>query len=97
MPKYSLPNRDKMYLTIEIKGKTYNIPLSRNLKVKDVKGLIKLEKLNEEDQIDFITAFLGKYIGEDVVDDMEMVELTDTFNLWKKANEEAGGLELGES
>ena len=35
MPKYSLTKKDKKYLTLEIEGKTYNLPLAKTLKFKE--------------------------------------------------------------
>lgn len=96
MPKYSLPNRDKAFLTLEIKGATYNIPLGKNLKFGEIRKLMKIDKMDQNEQLDFYYKFLAHYMGAELVDELEFVEIIDIFNLWKKANEEAGGLELGE-
>ena len=50
MPKYSLTKKDKSYLTVEINGKTYNIPLATTLKLKEVRKFMKLGKKTEEEQ-----------------------------------------------
>lgn len=96
MPKYSLPQRDKAFLTLEIKGNTYNIPLGKNLKFGEVRKLMSLEKMDQNAQLDFYHKFLATYMGADLVDELEFVEIMDIFNLWKKANDEAGGMDLGE-
>ena len=96
MPQYSLPQREKAFLTLEIKGKTYNIPLGKNLTFGEVRKLMKLDKMDQDAQLDFYHNFLAKYMGEEFVDELEFVEIMDIFNLWKKANDEAGGLDLGE-
>lgn len=97
MPKHSLTKKDEAYLTIEIDGKEYNIPLAKTLKVKEVRQLIKISKLEEMDQYDFMIEFLARYMGEDIVDEMTTGDVIEIFNLWKKANTDAEDLELGES
>ena len=97
MPKYSLTKRDKSYLTIEIDGKTYNIPLATTLKLKEVRKLIKIDKKSEEEQLNFLIDFFGNYLGEDVIDEMTIPDVQELFTLWGKANEEAGAPSLGES
>ena len=97
MPKYSLTKRDKSYLTIEIEGKAYNIPLATTLKLKEVRKFLKLGKKSEEDQLDFLIEFFGNYLGEGVIDEMTIPDIQELFTLWGKASEEAGGPALGES
>ena len=97
MPKHSLTKKGEAYLTIEIDGKEYNIPLAKTLKVKEVRQLIKISKLEEMDQYDFMIEFLARYMGEDIVDEMTTGDVIEIFNLWKKANTDAEDLELGES
>ena len=97
MPKHSLTKKDEAYLTIEIDGKEYNIPLAKTLKVSEVRQLMKIKKLEETDQFEFMIEFLARYIGEEVIDDMTTGDLTEIFNLWKKANTDVEDLELGES
>ena len=97
MPKYSLTKRDKSYLTIEIDGKTYNIPLATTLKLKEVRKLIKIDQKSEEEQLNFLIDFFGNYLGEEVIDELTIPDIQELFTLWGKANEEAGGPSLGES
>lgn len=97
MPKHSLTKKNEAYLTIEIDGKEYNIPLAKTLKVKEVRQLIKISKLEEMDQYDFMIEFLARYMGEEIVDEMTTGDVIEIFNLWKKANTDAEDLELGES
>lgn len=97
MPKYSLTRKDKSYLTIEIEGKTYNIPLATTLKLKEVRKFMKLGKKSEEEQLDFLLDFFGHYLGDEIIDEMTIPDIQELFALWGKANEEAGGPTLGES
>lgn len=97
MPKYSLTKKNAANLTIELgDGKTYNIPLVNSMKVKEARQLLKLERLDEGAQFDYLSEFLARYMGADVVDEMLFADMLEIFNLWMKANEEAGGLTLGE-
>ena len=97
MPKYSLNKTNAAYLTIEIDGKNYNIPLAKALKVKEVRKLMKIDKLGDSEQFDFMADFLARYMGEKIVDEMTVADLQQIMNLWTKANNEADGLDLGES
>lgn len=94
MPK--LTKKDEAYLNIEIDNKTYKIPLSRSLKIKEVRKLMKTTKLDGGDQFDFMVEFFGRYLGEEIVEELTTGDLIEIINLWKKANEEVEGLTLGE-
>lgn len=96
MPKYSLTKTDEKYLTIEINGKSYNIPLASSLRLKDLRKIMKAPKLEEAEQLDFLVDFFGKYIGEEVADELTLSQIWELFGFWKEANKEAGGLPLGE-
>ena len=99
MPKYSLKKKDAAFLTLEIDGAEYNIPLVTSMKIKEAKKLLKIMKMDEaqiDEMVDELTEFLGKYMGEEFVENMTFVDMIEVFNLWKKANEQVGGLSLGE-
>lgn len=96
MPKYSLEKKDAAFLTLEIDGKTYNIPLVKSMKVKEARQLLKITKMEESDQVDYLAEFLGRYMGEKIVDEMTFADMFEIFKLWLRGNEEAGGLSLGE-
>lgn len=95
MPK--LNKQDKAYLTVEIDGKTYKIPLARSLKVKEVRKLMRADKLSEADQFDLMYDFMASYLGAEIVDDMTEGDLEQLFTLWTRANNEVGEVSLGES
>jgi hypothetical protein len=97
MPK-ELKKTDKQYLNVTIEGKEYKMPLSRSLKVKEIRKLKSITKMDDSmEQFDLMAEFFGAYIGADVVDDLTTAELTELIDLWKQANEEVGEIELGES
>ena len=97
MPRHSLTKKDEAYLTIEIDGKEYSIPLARSLKVKEVRKLLRVTKLEDVDQYDFMVDFLGRYLGADVVDEMTSGDLMEVVKLWHAANAEVEDITLGES
>lgn len=99
MPNYKIPNRvDDGFMTIELtNGDKITIPLCKRLKIKKIKKLMKLSKLPEEEQMGVIIEFFSDYIGEDILDEMEFETLSDIYELWLQANNEADGLTMGES
>lgn len=98
MPNYSLSKSNGAFLNIEIEKKTYKIPLANSLKLKELRKLMKANKLeSEEEQLDFLMEFFGKYLGEDTIGELTIAQIFELFSIWEKANKEAGGLSLGES
>ena len=97
MPKYTLTTKNAAYLTIEINGKNYDIPLAKTLKVKEVKKLMRIEKLGDAEQFELMADFLGQFLGDKLVDDMTVADVQEIYLLWNRANSEADGLTLGES
>ena len=95
MPKYSLTKKDKAYLNLEIDGKTYSLPLANTLKFKEVRKLMKITKLPQDEMIDEMGNFLEQYMG-DIVNEMTLADVQEIFMIWTKAN---GGedIEPGES
>lgn len=85
MPKYSLTKKDRAFLTLEIEGKTYNLPLVNTLKFKEVRKLMKITKLPEDEMLDTMGDFLEKYMG-DIVNEMTLADVKEIFMIWSKAN-----------
>lgn len=85
MPKYSLTKKDKKYLTLEIEGKTYNLPLAKTLKFKEVRKLMKITELPEGEMLDTMGDFLEKYMG-DIMNEMTLEDVEEIFAIWSKAN-----------
>lgn len=97
MPKHSLSKKNEAYLTIEIDGREYNIPLAKTMKVKEVRKIFKIKNLNDAEAFDFMCEFLSRYLGEELVDEMTTGDISEVFDFWKKANDEVEGVTLGES
>ena len=85
MPKYSLTKKDRAFLTLEIEGKTYNLPLVNTLKFKEVRKLMKITKLPEDEMLDTMGDFLEKHMG-DIVNEMTLADVEEIFTIWSKAN-----------
>ena len=95
MPK--LTPKNSAFLSVEIGGKKYQIPLSRSLKIKEVRKLMKISKMDDGEQFDFMVEFFGKYLGAEIIDELTTADLVELIKLWKTANEEAGDIDLGGS
>ena len=85
MSKYSLTKKDRAFLTLEIEGKTYSLPLVNTLKFKEVRKLMKITKLPEDEMLDTMGDFLEKYMG-DIVNEMTLADVKEIFTIWSKAN-----------
>ena len=100
MPNYSFKEKDKRYLTLERGDKTYDLPLAGSMKVKELRKLVHISKLSEEEQFDLQVDFLAKRMGEAIVDEMTQDDINEIFQLWVKASNgdlKEDGRTLGES
>ena len=90
-------NQNVEVLEVQIKDKTYQIPLATSLPYKKVKSLMKLAKsTNEEEQLDAFVDFFKEHIPEDVVDELPMSSLTALAKAWAGVTEKESGQTLGE-
>ena len=90
MPKELNLNTDKEVLVVKIFDKEYQIPLASSLKVKEVKSLLGLAKLKDDEKLNGFIEFFKVYIPEDVIDELPMSSLTELMNTW------SGSSKLGE-
>lgn len=90
MPKELNLNTDKEVLVVKIFDKEYQIPLASSLKVKEVKSLLGLAKLKDDEKLNGFIEFFKAYIPEDVIDELPMSSLTELMNAW------SGSSKLGE-
>ena len=95
MPKLSTPNY--AYLNIEIKGNNYKIPLARSMKVKTLRKVLHISKLDEAEQFEFLCDLFAPYLGQELIDDLTEIEIEELYVIWTKANSETGEVSLGES
>lgn len=79
--------------TVEIEGKKYKIPNAKKLKRGDLKLLNSIESGNT----DVLYDFLGKYIGQDVADELTIAELEAIYMAWSQFIKDSQGASLGES
>lgn len=90
MPKELNLNTDKEVLVVKIFGKEYQIPLASSLKVKEVKAIMALTKLEDDEKLNGFIDFFKNYIPEDVIEELPMSSLTQLMNAW------SGSSNLGE-
>ena len=90
MPKELNLNTDKEVLVVKIFGKEYSIPLASSLKVKEVKAIMALTKLEDDEKLNGFIDFFKNYIPEDVIEELPMSSLTQLMNAW------SGSSNLGE-
>lgn len=90
MPKELNLNTDKEVLVAKIFDKEYSIPLASSLKVKEVKSIMALTKLEDDEKLDGFIEFFKNYIPEEVIEELPMKSLTELMNAW------SGSSDLGE-
>ena len=90
MPKELNLNTDKEVLVVKIFEKEYQIPLASSLKVKEVKAIMALTKLEDDEKLNGFIDFFKNYIPEDVIEELPMSSLTQLMNAW------SGSSNLGE-
>lgn len=88
MPELTLNRKEIEVLTVNIEGKSYNIPLGTSLKRKEI------AKLNKESEV---LKFFEEHLGKELMDDLSIGELKQIVEAWTKATQEASGVNLGES
>ena len=77
----------KETLAVEIGNKTYNVPLARSMKRKE------LIALKDEESV---FQMFAKYIPSDVLDDLTMDEYQQLAQAWTDSNEAENGATMGE-
>ena len=82
MPKELNLNTDKEVLVVKIFEKEYQIPLASSLKVKEVKAIMALTKLEDDEKLNGFIDFFKNYIPEDVIEELPMSSLTQLMNAW---------------
>lgn len=87
MPELNLNRKEVEVLTVNIEGKSYNIPLGTSLKRKE------LAKLTDEKEV---MKFFEKYLGKDLMDDLSIGELKQIIEAWSEATQKVSGVKLGE-
>lgn len=87
MPELTLNRKEIEVLTVNIEGKSYNIPLGTSLKRKEI------AKLNKESEV---LKFFEDHLGKELMDDLSIGELKQIVEAWTKATQDASGVNLGE-
>ena len=81
-------DRPKKVLEVKIGKKTYNVPLSGSLSIREMKAM----RDGTEDGFDFF----GRYIPAEVMENMTMDDFQVLNDAWKKASAGQSDVSLGE-
>ena len=84
----TLKKREVEVLKVNIEDSSYSIPLGTSLTRKELKMLNKN---------DAVLDFLEKYLGNDVMDSLSLVQIREIADAWTKATQELSDMPLGES
>ena len=87
MPELNLTRKEIEVLKVNIEGESYSIPLGTSLKRKD------LAKLKTDDEV---MKFFEKYLGKELMDDLNVGEIKQIIDAWSEATKKSGGVTLGE-
>lgn len=87
MPELTLNRKELEVLKVNIEGKSYSIPLGTSLKRSE------LSKLKTEDEV---MKFFEKYLGKELMDDLNVGEIKQIIDAWSEATKKSGGVTLGE-
>lgn len=74
-------------LEVNIGEATYKIPLGSNMTMKEVKAIQNVSDISD---------FLKKYIPEEVLEELTIVQLTAIIKAWNTATQESVGMTMGE-
>lgn len=98
MPVYALKKQNDTFLTVQIGTDLYKVPLTKSLKHKDVRKLFEIMSSGDEIKLyNYMCDLFERYIPKSILDELTEGEITDLFELWKKATEEVERMTLGES
>ena len=75
-------------LDVEFGDKTYKVPLADSLTMGELRAL----KDGDDDGF----AFFGRYLSDEVVSALTLEDFKELNAMWKKASQEASGIDLGE-
>ena len=95
---YALTKPDDAYLTVQIGSELYKIPLTDSLKHSDVRKLSRYyQEGNNMAVYDYVCDWFERFIPKEILDELSEGEIKQLIDLWKKGNEVAAGMSLGES
>ena len=95
---YALTKPDDAYLTVQIGSELYKIPLTKSLKHSEVRKMARYyQEGNNMAVYDYFCDLFERYIPKEILDELTEGEVEQLIELWKKGNEVATGMSLGES
>lgn len=78
-------------LSVNIENKTYNVPLAGSMSYGELRKLKK-----GKNDPDIIVEFFGKYIPEEVLDNLHIEDINQLMIAWSDATQKATGASVGE-
>lgn len=87
MKEFTLKRSEKKEFKVNIDGKSYVLPLSVSLPIKEIKAL---------DTAEGTLAFIHKYIPAKVIESLTQEDYNSIVNAWVAASKEESGLSVGE-
>lgn len=78
-------------LSVTIEDKTYNVPLAGSIPY----GQLRKLKKGKNDP-DLIVEFFGKYIPEEVLDNLYVEDINELMLAWSEATQKVNGASVGE-
>ena len=95
---YALTKPDDAYLTVQIGTELYKIPLTKSLKHSEVRKMASYyQEGNNMAVYDYFCDLFERFIPKEILDELSEGEIKQLIDLWKKGNEVAAGMSLGES
>lgn len=95
---YVLKKQDDAFLTVQIGSELYKIPLTKSLKHSEVRKISRYyQEGNNMAVYDYFCDLFERFIPKEILDQLDEGEFDQLIELWKKGNEVATGMSLGES
>ena len=95
---YALTKQNDAFLTVQIGSELYKIPLTKSLKHSEVRKMSQYYKEGNNLAVyDYFCDLFERYIPKEILDELTEGEIEQLIDLWKKGNEAATGMSLGES
>ena len=88
------------YLTADVGGKKYDIPLADYMKMPDAREMLNIRRLPAKERegayTSFFLSYFERYIGEDAFAELSMNDFEALMAAWNEANEAEASATPGE-
>lgn len=95
---YALTKPNDTFLTVQIGSELYKVPLTKSLKHSEVRKMARYyQEGNNMAVYDYFCELFERFIPKEILDELSEDEFEQLIELWKKGNEVAERMSLGES